>query len=80
VAPRAFDLLTYLVQYAGQMAHKEELCTQLWAEQFVTDVALTCCVTEARKAVGDTGGERYIRTVHGRGYCFIFGEAYTHQD
>jgi DNA-binding winged helix-turn-helix (wHTH) protein len=72
VAPRAFDLLTYLVQHAGQTVSKEDLFTQLWAAQFVTDSALTYCVTEARKAIGDSGrGQRYIRTVHGRGYRFI---------
>jgi DNA-binding winged helix-turn-helix (wHTH) protein/class 3 adenylate cyclase len=72
VAPRAFDLLAYLMQHAGQIVPKEELFTQLWAEQFVTDSALTYCVTEVRKAIGDTGrGQRYIRTVHGRGYRFI---------
>ena len=70
--PRAFDLLAYLVQHAGQTVSKEELFTQLWAEQFVTDAALTYCVTEVRKALGDSGrGQRCIRTVHGRGYRFI---------
>jgi DNA-binding winged helix-turn-helix (wHTH) protein len=72
VAPRAFDLLAYLVQHAGQTVSKEELFAQLWAAQFVTDSALTYCMTEVRKALGDTGrGQRYIRTVYGRGYRFI---------
>jgi DNA-binding winged helix-turn-helix (wHTH) protein len=72
VEPRAFDLLAYLVQHAGQIVPKEELFTQLWAEQFVTDSALTYCVIEVRKAIGDSGrGQRCIRTVHGRGYRFI---------
>ena len=72
VAPRAFDLLAYLVQHAGQTVSKEERFAQLWAAQFVTDSALTYCVTEVRKAIGDSGrGQRYIRTVHGRGYRFI---------
>jgi DNA-binding winged helix-turn-helix (wHTH) protein len=72
LAPRAFDLLTYLVQHAGQTVSKEELFAQLWAEQVVTDAALTYCVTEVRKALGDSGrGQRYIRIVHGRGYRFI---------
>ena len=63
VEPRAFDLLAYLVQHAGQIVPKEELFTQLWAEQFVTDSALTYCVTEVRKAIGDSGrgGQRFIR-------------------
>jgi DNA-binding winged helix-turn-helix (wHTH) protein len=80
VAPRAFDLLAYLVQHAGQTVSKEELFAQLWAAQFVTDSALTYCVTEARKAMGDSGrGQRYIRTVYGRGYRFIVPVA-VHQE
>jgi DNA-binding winged helix-turn-helix (wHTH) protein len=70
--PRAFDLLAYLVQHAGQTVSKEELFAQLWAVQFVTDAALTYCVTGVRKAIGDRGrGQHSIRTVHGRGYRFI---------
>ena len=70
--PRAFDLLAYLVQHAGQTVSKDELFAQLWAEQFVTDAALTYCMTGVRKALGDSGrGQRCIRTVHGRGYRFI---------
>jgi DNA-binding winged helix-turn-helix (wHTH) protein len=80
VVPRAFDLLAYLVQHAGQTVSKEELFAQLWAAQFVTDSALTYCVTEARKALGDSGrGQRYIRTVHGRGYRFIMPVAVQRQ-
>jgi hypothetical protein len=44
----------------------------LWPGEFVTDSAVTRCISEARRAVGDTGDEqRVIRTLHGRGYRFV---------
>jgi class 3 adenylate cyclase/DNA-binding winged helix-turn-helix (wHTH) protein/predicted ATPase len=72
VEPRAFDVLAYLIQHAGYTVTKEELLEQLWATQFVSDSALTYCVAEARKAIGDSGqAQRCIKTVRGRGYRFI---------
>ena len=71
--PRVFNLLTYLVQHPGRTVTKEELRAQLWPDQpFMSDDPLTNCMTQARKALGDSGhAQRYIKTMHGRGYCFI---------
>src|SRR5215831_691837 len=70
--PKAFDLLTYLIQHHDQFVSREKLYAHLWSQQFVSDAALTYCISEARKAVGDNGRtQRVIKTVHGRGYRFI---------
>src|SRR5438552_117110 len=70
--PKVFDLLAYLIQHPDQFISRDKLHTQLWTEQFVSEAALTYCIAEARKAVGDTGrAQRVIKTVHGRGYRFI---------
>jgi DNA-binding winged helix-turn-helix (wHTH) protein len=70
--PRVFDLLAYLVQHPDQTVTKEELLAQLWPQPFVADDALTYCVAQARKALGDTGQtQRYIQTVRRRGYRFL---------
>ena len=72
IEPKVFDLLTYLIQHHDQFVSREELYAQLWPQQFVSEAALTYCVSEARKAVGDNGrAQRVIKTVHGRGYRFI---------
>ena len=72
VEPKVFDLLAYLVQQQGQCVLKEHLHEHLWPNQFVSESALTYCVTAARKAVGDDGREqRLIKTVYGRRYRFI---------
>ena len=70
--PKVFDLLAYLIQHHDQFVSREKLYAQLWPQQFVSESALTYCIAEARKAVGDNGrAQRVIKTVHGRGYRFI---------
>src|SRR5262245_20919408 len=72
VEPKVFDLLAYLIQHHDQFVSRQELYTQLWPQPFVSEAALTYCIAEARKAVGDNGrAQRVIKTVHGRGYRFI---------
>ncbi len=51
---------------------KEELLDQVWGTRFVTESALTSRIKMVRRALGDDGQEqRYIRTVHRRGYEFV---------
>src|SRR6266853_447381 len=70
--PKVFDLLAYLIQHHDQFVSREKLYAQLWSQQFVSEAALTYCIAEARKAVGDNGrAQRVIKTVHSRGYRFI---------
>src|SRR5512145_2314505 len=70
--PKVFDLLAYLIQHHDQFVSRDQLYAQLWSQQFVSEAALTYCIAEARKAVGDNGrAQRVIKTVYGRGYRFI---------
>lgn len=70
--PKVCDLLMYLIQRRNQIVSREELYAQLWPEQDVSEAALSYCIAEARKAVGDNGrAQRMIKTVHGHGYSFI---------
>ena len=71
--PQAFNVLAYLVQHAGRTVTKEELEEQLWPDsKFVDKASLAIAVAKVRKALTDTGqGQRYIQTVHRRGYRFV---------
>src|SRR5262245_40060940 len=72
--PRVFNVLAYLVQHCERVVTKQELCDHLWPGQFVGDAAIERCIAVARQALGDSGhAQRYIRTLHGRGYRFIAG-------
>lgn len=72
IEPKVFDLLVYLLQHHDRFVSRQDLHDYLWPNQFVSEHALTYCVAEARKAVGDSGRTQgLIKTIHGRGYCFI---------
>jgi predicted ATPase/DNA-binding winged helix-turn-helix (wHTH) protein len=69
---KAFTVLRYLVEHAGQLVTKEELFQAAWPDLAVSDAALTICIGEIRRALGETAqAPRCIATVHRRGYRFI---------
>jgi DNA-binding winged helix-turn-helix (wHTH) protein/predicted ATPase len=70
--PKAFAVLRHLVDHAGRLITKEELFTIVWRGTVVSDAALTSCIRDLRKALGDSSETpRYIETVHRRGFRFI---------
>ncbi len=69
---RALDILAALVVRAGDVVGKDELIAAAWPETFVDETNLRVHVGALRRALGDGGRDsRYIRTVAGRGYCFV---------
>jgi len=70
--PKAFNVLLYLIQNPERIVSKEELLSQLWDDQYISDAALNSCIMSARKAVGDSGTtQQVIQTHRSRGYRFI---------
>ena len=70
--PKAFDMLVYLVQHAGDLITKEDLLEAVWPNTIVAESALTTTMSELRRVLGETVSEpRFIATVHRRGYRFI---------
>src|ERR1700722_10723193 len=78
---RAFDILTALVERAGEVVGKEELIARGWPATYVEEANLKIQVSALRRALGDgQAGNRYVATVVGRGYNFVApirGEAPT---
>ncbi|MEU5877005.1 winged helix-turn-helix domain-containing protein [Spirillospora sp. NPDC047279] len=69
--PQVFDVLVHLVRHRDRVVPKEELLDQVWGDRFVSESALTSRIKHVRRALGDDGrGQRFVRTVHGRGYRF----------
>lgn len=68
--PKSFGVLCYLVENAGRVVSKDELAKTVWPGVFVEDEALTHCVSEVRRALGDHD-RRMIKTVPRRGYLFL---------
>ena len=72
LTPKASAVLKALVTHAGQPVRKEELFASVWNGTFVSDDALTSCIQELRKALGDDAKQpRFIETRHRCGYRFI---------
>jgi len=70
--PRAFSVLCHLVDHAGRLVTKEALLASVWRDAAVSDAALSTCIRDLRRALGDSPeAPRYIETVHRRGFRFI---------
>jgi adenylate cyclase len=68
---KSAGVLGLLVERAGQPVSKEELFAAIWSGTVVSDDALTSCIQELRKALGDDARQpRYIETRHRYGYRF----------
>lgn len=67
--PKAFDLLTFLVENQGRLLEKNELMDRVWADSFVEEGNLKINIHTLRKALDQDGGE-FIETVPKRGYRF----------
>ena len=71
LSPKAFDLLSLLVESRPRALAKAELHDKLWPETFVSEAALQSLVAEIRSALADDARHpRFVRTVHGFGYAF----------
>jgi len=72
VGSRAFDILTVLVERAGDVVAKTELIARVWPNLFVEDGNLKTQISALRRALGeDRAGRCYIVTIPGRGYNFV---------
>jgi len=76
LTPKAFDLLTVLVENEGRLVSKEALMRALWPDTVVEESNLTFQVSALRKALGDG---RYVVTIPGRGYQFAGAVERVHE-
>ena len=67
LTPKAFDLLSLLVENGGRVVSKEMLMSALWPDTVVEESNLTFQISTLRKALSDG---RYVVTIPGRGYQF----------
>jgi DNA-binding winged helix-turn-helix (wHTH) protein/Tfp pilus assembly protein PilF len=70
--PQVFALLALLVDARDRLVTKEEIFEKVWDGRIVTEAALASRIKTARQALGDDGRtQRFIRTIHGRGFRFV---------
>ena len=73
IGSRAMDILTVLVEHAGELVSKSELIARVWPNTVVDESNLKVNIAALRRVLGDGGPDdaRYIATVTGRGYKLI---------
>jgi DNA-binding winged helix-turn-helix (wHTH) protein len=71
LSPKAFELLSVLVQNSPRALSKGELSERLWPDTYVSENNLAGLIAEIRRAVQDDARTpRFVRTVHRFGYAF----------
>jgi DNA-binding winged helix-turn-helix (wHTH) protein/TolB-like protein len=72
LAPKAFELLVFLVQNQGRLVTKSQIMQAVWPGSFVEEANLTVSVSVLRKVLGEKEGDlRYIETIPKKGYRFV---------
>jgi TolB-like protein/DNA-binding winged helix-turn-helix (wHTH) protein/Flp pilus assembly protein TadD len=72
ITPRAFDVLTHLVEHAGQLVTPDEILEALWSETYVNPEVLRKYILEIRRTLGDRpDNPEFIETLPRRGYRFV---------
>jgi len=67
LAPKAFDLLLFLIENRSRVLSKDEMLKAVWPDTFVEEGNLKFNVSVIRKALGD---DSWIDTLPRRGYRF----------
>src|SRR6185503_9556055 len=72
VGTRAFQILSILVENAGEVIPKEDLIARVWPNTYVEEGSLRVHIAAIRKVLGDgRAGNRYIVNIPLRGYRFV---------
>ncbi len=72
VEPRVMQVLVCLAEQPGEVVTREHLMETVWADIYVSEVTLTRCVSELRKAFDDDSQHpQVIETIRKQGYRLI---------
>src|SRR2546427_11038162 len=72
LAPKAFDVLRYLVEHPGRLVAHDELLEALWPKTYVQPEVLKSHIAAIRAVLGDDARmPMFIETLSRRGYRFI---------
>ncbi|PHR61080.1 MAG: transcriptional regulator [Robiginitomaculum sp.] len=72
VEPQVFDLLVLLVENTDRLVTRDEIVEKIWQGRNISVSVLASRIKSARRVLGDDGRtQRFIKTIHGRGFRFI---------
>jgi DNA-binding winged helix-turn-helix (wHTH) protein/TolB-like protein/Tfp pilus assembly protein PilF len=70
--PRVMAVLLDLARHAGEVRAKNDIIEAVWSDTFVGEAALSRCVSELRRILGDDArNPEYIETLPKRGYRLL---------
>jgi DNA-binding winged helix-turn-helix (wHTH) protein len=70
--PKAFHVLTYLLEHRDRVVPKDELYAQVWPRQYISEATLESTIRAVRQAIGDSGqAQQLLQTRYGHGYRFV---------
>ena len=64
------QVLDLLVEHRNTVVRRDTIFETLWSDRYVTDDSLTHCITEIRRAIGDSKRQILV-TVHRSGYRLL---------
>ncbi len=73
LSPRAEELLVLLARYANVLVTREQILDTVWAGRVVEDAAITHCIWQIRKSLGERGKEM-VQTRAKRGYVLAVSD------
>lgn len=72
VEPKILDVLVFLIENREKVVSRQELLDACWPGIYVSDGALSRCLSRVRQALGQSrSANKPIQTSHGRGYRFV---------
>ena len=71
LSPKVFDTLLMLAANAGHVLSKEQMLAEIWADSFVEENNLAQNVSQLRRVLGESEGNKFIETVPKYGYRFV---------
>lgn len=72
LAPKAFDVLRYLVEHPGRLVTQDEILEALWPETYVNPQLIKKYILGIRKVLGDSPNKPvFIENFPKRGYQFV---------
>jgi len=71
---REFDILRYLVEHQRRVVHRDQLLRDVWGSEDATPRSVDIAIARLRKKIEDAPhAPKFIRKVHGDGYCLTVG-------
>src|SRR6476660_6205435 len=72
LTPKAFDVLSYLVEHRTRLVTQDEILEAVWTDTHVNPEVVKKAVLEIRRTLGDRPDRpSFIETLRKRGYQFI---------